>query len=162
MQEFTFRYADDRTYCVVGYQGDEADVVVPETYGGQRITVIWDGLFSGHKEIRSVKLPDTVTSIGEFVFDGCENLRHIDLPSQLEHLWGLTFVRSGIEEIVLPDKVRSIPPFAFKDCKNLKKVVGGKGLESVSAWAFGGCDQLTEFLHGDNVEISPLAYERKN
>ena len=161
MQEFFFRWADDGTYCVLGYKGDEANVVIPESYGSGRITVICDKLFSGHKEIETVKLPDTVTDMGEFIFDGCENLRHIDLPSQLEHLWGYTFVRCGIEEIILPDKLTTIPPFAFKDCKNLRKVVCGKGLQEVCSWVFMGCDNLTEFIHGDNVDVSPKAFESK-
>ena len=101
--------------------------------------------------------------MGEFLFDGCINLRQLKLPEQLKTLWGYTFVRCGIEEIVLPDQLRIIPPFAFKDCKNLRRVVCGAGLEKIYAWAFGGCDLLTEdgLIHGPKVEISPQAFERR-
>ena len=96
MQDFIYKPTDNGTYAVVGYQGDETDVKIPDSYGGGVITVIGDKLFSGHSEIESVSIPDTVTDIGEFVFDGCVNLRHIDLPDNLECLWGYTFVRCGI------------------------------------------------------------------
>ncbi|MEE3428071.1 MAG: leucine-rich repeat domain-containing protein [Ruminococcus sp.] len=161
MQEFMYKPAGNGTYCVCGYNGDEENVIIPESYGSGKITVIGDKLFSGHKEIVSIIIPDTVTDMGEFLFDGCDNLRSIKLPENLECLWGYTFVRSGIEEITLPDKLITIPPFAFKDCKNLRKVVCGKSLKKIYSWAFGGCDNLKEVVYGDNVEVSEKAFESK-
>lgn len=161
MQEFIYKLLENNTYCVVGYIGNEANVVIPDSYGGAPITVLFDNLFRSHTEITSVRIPDTVTDIGEFVFDGCINLRHIELPSQLTDLWGYTFARCGIEEIILPDKLTALPPFAFKDCKQLKKVVCGSGMKKVYSWVFGGCDQLSEFIYGPNVEISPEAFQTK-
>ena len=161
VQEFIFKPADDGTYCVAGYKGDESEVVIPDSYGSGVITVIGDGLFSGHSEITSVHIPDTVTNMGEFIFDGCDQLRRIDLPSKLECLWGYTFVRCGIEEITLPDPLVTIPPFAFKDCKNLRKIVCGKGLKKIYSWAFAGCDKLTEVIHDDSVAVSEQAFQSK-
>ena len=116
MQEFYYKRVEDGTYCVTGYEGDEQDVVIPED---RVITMVYDKVFRGHSEIRSVHIPDTVTDLGEFVFDGCVNLRHLVLPANLKTLWGYTFIRCGIEEIVLPDGLRIIPPFAFKEAKML-------------------------------------------
>ncbi len=161
MQEFFFKPAGDGTYCVTGYRGDDKDVVIPDSYGSGVITILSDGLFRGHREITSVHIPDTVTNMGEFIFDGCENLRHITLPLSLECLWGYTFARCGIEEITLPDKLVTVPPFAFKDCKSLRKVVCGKGLKKIYSWAFAGCDRLKEVIRSDRVEISERAFESK-
>lgn len=161
MQEFIYKPNEDGTFAVIGYTGDEAEVKIPDSYGSGVISVIGDKLFSGHSEITSVFIPDTVTDMGEFVFDGCENLRHIKLPSQLECLWGYTFVRCGIEEITLPDKLVTLPPFAFKECKNLKRVVCGKGLKKIYSWVFAGCDSLTELVRNGIVEVSPHAFESK-
>lgn len=161
MIEFTYKKLEDGTYCVMGYEGDEAVVAVPETYGGAPVTIIYDNLFKGHSEITHVAFPDTVTSMGEFIFDGCENIREIKLSSQLTSIWGYTFVRCGIEEITLPDSLISLPPFAFKDCKNLKRVVCGTGLKKIYAWAFSGCDRLEAVLFGPGVEVSPQAFQSK-
>ncbi len=158
MQDFIYKMIEDGTYCVMSYQGDEAEVVIPDD---RDVTILYDDLFKGHTEITSVHIPDTVTDMGEFLFDGCTGLRQLRLPARLTTLWGLTFVRSSIEEIVLPDGVESIPPFAFKDCKDLKKVVCGSGLKRIHAWAFGGCGQLKEVVHGPHVEVSPEAYRSK-
>ena len=157
--DFQINY-DEASYTAMHYDGSEEDVVIPGSFLGKPVTIIFDKLFAGHKEIRSVSIPDTVTDMGEFVFDGCLNLRRLDLPSGLLYLWGYTFCRCGIEEIVLPDPVKIIPPYAFKDCKNLRKVVCGSGLKKISPWAFGGCEQLTEVVHGPAVQVSPKAFEQ--
>ena len=161
MQEFIYQLIENNTFCVTGYKGDEANVVIPDSVNGAPVTVLFDKLFRGHSEIESVKIPDTVTDIGEFVFDGCVNLRHIQLPSQLICLWGNSFARCGIEEITLPDKLAALPPFAFKECKNLKKVVCGAGMKKIYAWAFSGCGGLTEVVHASNVDVSPEAFDTK-
>lgn len=160
MSNFSFQINyDGESYTVTHYDGDEEDVVIPGSFLGKPVTILFDKLFAGHEEIRSVSIPDTVTDIGEFVFDGCLNLHRIDLPSSLLYLWGYTFCRCGIEEIVLPDPVKVIPSYAFKDCKNLRKIICGSGMKKISPWAFGGCEQLSEVVHDPSVEISPRAFK---
>ena len=158
MQEFYYRRVEDGTFCLTGYEGDEAEVIIPTD---KVFTILSDKVFRGHSEITAISIPDSVTDIGEFVFDGCINLRKLKLPANLRTLWGYSFVRCGIEEIVLPDHLRIIPPYAFKDCKNLRRVVCGAGLEKIYAWAFSGCDKLTEenLVNGAGAEISPQAFQ---
>ena len=161
MQNFTFKLIENNTYAAVGYQGDEPDVVIPDTYEGKPVTVLYDGLFRDHPEITSVKIPDAVTDIGSFVFDGCTGLTKLTLPAQLNNLWRSAFLRSSIEELELPENMRSIVSFTFKDCRNLKRFVCNKGLRKVYAWAFAGCDSLTDFVPGDETDVSPKAFEDK-
>ena len=162
MQEFAFKMLEDETFAAVGYTGDETEVVIPDTHWGRPVTVLFDSLFAGHAEITSVRIPDTVTDIGEFVFDGCESLRYINLPEKLEHIWPYAFARSGIKEIILPDAVRSVAPFTFKDCRMLRKVVCGSGMKEIHGYAFGGCESLTELLFGPGTKLHPLAFEAKD
>lgn len=161
MFEFQYKQVDDGTLAVVAYSGDEAVVEIPAEVDGVPVTVVADGVFKGHGEITSLHMPDCVTDLGEFVFDGCENLRQLELPKELSRLWGYSFVRSGLEELVLPDGVRSIPPFCFKDCKALRKLVCGKGLRTIHAWAFDGCDLLSELACGPQVKLHPQAFAHK-
>ena len=161
MQELKYKLVDDGTFCVSGYTGDEAVVEVPAQVDGVPVTVIADGAFQGHPEITELRLPDCVTDLGEFILDGCENLKPLKLPAKLERLWGYTFVRSGLEELVLPAGVESIPPFCFKDCKQLRRLVCGDGLKKIHAWAFGGCEKLDELVCGHQVQIHPQAFMTK-
>lgn len=161
MQDFFYRILEDGTYCVTEYRGDEADVVIPDTYGGKPVTVLFDRLFRGHSEITSVRIPDTVTDIGSFVFDGCSSLKHIDLPPALSNMWDAAFARSSVEEIVLPDGITSIVPFTFKDCKELKRFVCNPGLKKIYAWAFHGCSNLKDFQCGPDTEVSEDAFKER-
>lgn len=159
MDQFSYQLNyDAETYTVTHYSGADETVTIPESFLGKPVTILFDKLFAGHDEIRSISIPVSVTDLGEFLFDGCVNLHHIELPPHLRYLWGYTFCRSGIEEIVLPDSLRIIPSYAFKDCIRLKRVVCGKGVKKIAAWAFGGCENLTDLVHGPDVEISPQAF----
>ena len=157
MQQFSFEELIDHTLCITGYDGDELEVIVPDDFGGVPVTMLGDGVFKGHPEITSVRIPDAVIFMGGFVFDGCVNLRQITLPSQLKDIFQYTFVRCGLEEIALPEHVNSIPPFAFKDCKQLRRVICNPGLQKIHAWAFQGCDALTDLQYAANTEVSEHA-----
>ena len=159
MQEFFYKIVEDGSYCVTEYQGDETNVIIPDTYCGKPVTVLFDRLFRGHTEITSVKIPDTVTDIGSFVFDGCTSLKQIELPPALINMWDSAFARSSFEEIVLPDGVTSIVPYTFKDCKELKKFICNPGLKKIHAWAFHGCSNLKDFHCSANTEISEDAFK---
>lgn len=158
MQEFYYKLIEDGSYCVLGYRGDEARVSVPASYGGLLVTVLNDHLFRGHGEIVALSLPDSVTDMGEFLFEGCLSLRWLKLPAGLRTLWGCTFARSSLEEIVLPDQVQTLPSGACRDCRQLKRISGGAGLRRVYPWAFEGCPELTETNFGPDVQISPEAF----
>jgi len=159
MQDFTYKLLEDDTYCATQYEGDEANVVIPSVFLGRPVSILYDRLFAGHIEIESVQIPDTITDIGGFMFDGCTSLHHVELPPRLQKIWQYGFVRSSIEEITQPDGVINIYPYTFKDCKQLKKAVCGPNLRRIAAWGFQGCDSLTEFIHSDSVDVDPRAFE---
>lgn len=159
MAEFTFKWIDDETYAVVGYEGQDEKVTIPDRYCGKPVTVLYDDLFKNHKEIKKVHIPDTITNIGGFVFDGCEQLKSIRLPENLQEMWQYAFVRSAIEIIEIPGSVNSIIPFTFKDCKNLNTVVIHKGVQKIRAFAFEGCDNLELVAIPSDIEISHDAFK---
>jgi hypothetical protein len=155
MQTYTYKANDDgQSFTVMTYEGDDRHVIVPDLYCAKPVTILYDRLFAGHTEITTVHLPDSITDLGEFVFDGCTGLRHIELPAALKYLWGQTFARCAAEEIVLPDGITAIPPYAFKECKNLRRVVCGSGLNKIYGGAFTGCTGLEELICANDVEIS--------
>ena len=47
MQEFDFKYAVNDTYMAVRYYGDEADVVIPDTWYGKPVSVLGGRSFQG-------------------------------------------------------------------------------------------------------------------
>lgn len=159
MQDFWFKHADNETYMAQRYIGDDAHVTVPSSYYGCPVSVLMDDLFKGHTEIESVALPDTLTDIGGFVFDGCANLKKIELPSSLNTFWQYSFVRSSFEELVIPSGVKDIVPFCFQDCANLKRIEFQSEHLRIMGWAFLRCVSLKEIILPEDVTIHPSAFD---
>ena len=158
MQEFWFKHADNDTYMAQRYRGDEQTVTVPASWYGCPVSVLMDDLFKGHREIENVILPDTVTDIGGFVFDGCSSLKQIILPSSLRNLWQYAFVRSSFGELLIPEGVRDIVPFCFKDCRELTRIEFTAEHLRIMGWAFEGCESLKEIVISRDAVIHETAF----
>ena len=92
MDQFSYQLNyDAETYTVTHYSGADETVTISESFLGKPVTILFDKLFAGHDEIRSISIPVSVTDLGEFLIDGCVNLHHIELPPHLRYLWGYTF-----------------------------------------------------------------------
>ena len=156
--EFYYKYADDETWCVIRYTGQDAHVLIPDTHGGRDITILNDDLFKGHENLESVHIPARLRTLGGFLFDGCSRLHQVLLPDTLTDMWQYAFVRSGITEIEIPGSVKHIIPFVFKDCTQLQTVRCGKGVQKIFANAFAGCTSLEKvYVHAD-TEIAEGAF----
>lgn len=154
---FYNKMVPDGTYCITGYRGDDEHIEFPSSY---TISILNDDLFKGHTEITSVNIPDTVTQIGGFIFDGCTNLKAVTLPPKLVDMWQYAFTRTSIEEINIPGGVKTIISFALNDSRKLKKVTLHEGTKKISAWAFKDCVSLTHvYLPQSLTEISENAFE---
>lgn len=159
MQDFWFKHADNDTYMVQRYIGDEPSVTVPSSYYGCPVSVLMDDIFKGHTEISEVILPDTLSDIGGFVFDGCTSLKTIELPSSLHTFWQYAFVRSSFEELVIPENVTIIPPFCFQDCHSLRKVTFLAGYVKLMGNCFLNCESLEEVIVPKMFQIHPFAFK---
>lgn len=160
MHEFFYKLIEDGTYAITGYRGDEEEVTIPDICG--KTTVISDDIFKGHKELQKVHFPAGVTNIGGFFLDGCENVKEISLPPNLENLWQYAFVRSSLEQIDIPGTVKEIIPFVFKDCKQLREVTIHPGTREICAYAFQGCTSLEKIILPTDTVISPNAFDGCN
>ena len=86
------------TYAVItGYRGSDTDIRIPETINGVKVAVISDCAFEGCESLKSVAIPDSVTSIGRNAFKGCASLTSVNIGN------GVT----------------SIDWYAFKGCDSL-------------------------------------------
>ncbi|MBE6122233.1 MAG: leucine-rich repeat domain-containing protein [Erysipelotrichaceae bacterium] len=155
MQDFYFKYAVNDTYMAVFYQGDEQHVTVPSSYYGKPVSILYDNLFQSHAEIVSVTLPDTLSDIGGFVFDGCTGLKEIVLPDHITVLWQYAFVRSSFTSLHLPQDLKSLYPYTFKDCRDLEVLYCNASLKEISRTAFSGCTALKEIHLSRSTRFDP-------
>ena len=114
MQPFNFTY-DKKTdsYIITSYYGEEEDVIIPLFYNNKLITKIGDSAFEG-LNIKSIRIPDTIVSIGNYAFAGCDYLQiKGGFPKYLEEIGEGAFTGVFLENIVLPDTCTKIGDIAF-------------------------------------------------
>ena len=59
---------------IIGYKGTATAVEIPEYINGKKVTKIGNNAFA-NKSIKSVIIPDSVTSLGSYSFYNCKDLK---------------------------------------------------------------------------------------
>lgn len=98
-------------------------------------------VFQNNQTLKTILLPNTVTDIEDYAFDGCINLTAIQLPKNLTYIGIKAFSHTNIQKISIPCSVTVIDNEAFTDCKNLQTVrfEDGNGTMQWTGLGFGGC-----------------------
>lgn len=80
------------------------------------ITTIPGSSFYACGALDNINLPSTIRSIEEKAFAGCTSLKEITLPEGLKTLGVGAFSLSGLTSIVIPESVTDISTYIFRDC----------------------------------------------
>ena len=108
-----------------------------------------DCLIEKHKNTlvagcKSSIIPNSVTSIGNSAFYGCNSLTSIDIPNSVTSIDNHAFFGcSGLTSINIPNSVTNIGWSAFCNCSILKSVNIGNSVTTIGITAFDGCSSLT-------------------
>lgn len=110
--------------------------------------------YFGNDKITSVKLPESLTEIGEAAFYGCRSLVHVQFPKGK-----LVLQKSCFEKCILLEDVvcntNCVPQRAFAWCRNLKQIEVN-GVQQISKEAFQGCVKLSQ------IQFAKACYIGKN
>ncbi|MDD7314980.1 MAG: leucine-rich repeat protein, partial [Bacilli bacterium] len=98
------------------------------------------------KILTKITIPEGITFIGFYAFNGCTNLIEVNLPNSLQEICEGAFSSSGITSINIPGSVNTIWSNAFASCNNLTSVTLNKGITSIMDGAFSGCTNLTSII----------------
>jgi hypothetical protein len=97
-----------------------------------------------HTRIKKITLPESLTSIGSWAFQGCSSLTSVTLPESLTSIGSSAFQGcSSLTSVTLPESLTSIGSSAFRGCSSLTSVTLPESLTSIVSWAFQGCSSLT-------------------
>ena len=136
---FTVAALDANSYKLVSYIGTGANVVVPTEYNGLLITKIEANCFKGNTTIKSVVIPEGITSMGNAVFYGCTNLESVTIPSTVTNTGNAAFYNcTSLKFVKIADGVKSIGNSAFRGCTSLESITIPESVTTIGAQAFYG------------------------
>lgn len=101
------------------------------------------------KNDSNYEIPNSVTTIGKFVFYGCNNLTSVTIPNSVTTIDNQAFYAChGLTSIVIPNSVTTIGIDAFMFCIKLTSLTIGNSVSSIGWSAFLGCSDLKEIYYG--------------
>ncbi len=120
------------------------DIEIPTELGGCTVTGLGEYSFSGYlsaaqsnepyqfgRNIHSVTIPQSVTSIGKSAFYRCYALTTLSLGENIEKIGSYAFAECGhLTNVTIPEKVKTIEPYTFGWCTSLKYITLPAGLTS--------------------------------
>ncbi len=112
------------------------------------------------KTAAAFTVPDGVTSIGDYSFGYCGNLKSITLPEGVKRIgWNAFTDCTGLESIELPESLTEIDGYAFESCSNLKSITLPDSITEIDGSTFDGCSSLKSITIPDSVtEIGEYAF----
>lgn len=119
--------------CKVAITDSIENIVVPSSIDGRMVTELLSrSNLSTIPSLKSITMPETITTIGDSTFKNCKNLNNV----------------------VLPKSVTKIDAFAFQDCSNLSSIEILGNVQNIGTNAFSGSiiDELrlpTSIIVGD-------------
>ena len=117
------------------------------------LTTIGDSAFSNCTYLKEVAVPASLTNWGDSAF-GNSGLTKVDLPEGLTTIGRYAFNGcTALSSIELPEGLERIESGVFGDCTALSNVVLPNGLTTIGSNAFGGCKALEEVTIPNSVEL---------
>ena len=171
---------------LLGYIGDEVNLVLPESvngkayeiynhaffrhedlqsvdFGNALVTNVGDNAFADCTSLSQVTLSKNVKTIGSYVFLNCENLTTLVIPegSELTSVGSYAFSGCDLSGVAFGDKLTTVGDYAFKGNENLVKVSFAGPVSYIGDYAFAGCgvSELT-IAGGKNGVIGISAFEK--
>ena len=137
-----------------------ADIPASVEVNGKSFQVvsIGDRAFAGNQTIKTVTIPESITSINPTAFDGCSNVEVViwnpkNYPAPKRETDGPLYdLRSSVRRISFGDKVTDIPAALCFDMTLLTTIEMNAGLKTVGAKAFSGCRALEHIDLGNNIK----------
>ena len=147
---------------------------------GESVATIGSHVFSG-SALKTVVIPDSVTSIGyeafcdckslsvvkfgnslktidSGAFNDCDSLLSIEIPDSVETINSSSSYDSGafsycdnLQEIIIGDGVKEVESYSFIYGNKISTVIIGSSVEKIGNYSFGNCTNLSTVLIFDNV-----------
>lgn len=100
-------------------------------------------LFLNEREIHNLKIPNTVSQIGQYAFCGCHGIVSAQIGIGVTSIGDYAFAEcTSLESILIPRSVTSIGEYAFSGCRSLPSLVIPNSVATIGKFAFAGCTNM--------------------
>ena len=132
---YTYTVSDGKATITDVDTSISGDVIIPSTLGGY-----------------------SVTSIGVEAFLGCDSLKSITIPDGVTSICDHAFASTGLTSITIPDSVTSIDSCAFFYCEGLKSITIPDSVTRIGIGAFDYCKKLSDVYYtGTETEWNAMS-----
>lgn len=155
----------DSGISIKKYIGAATIVVVPEDIDGLPVSEICKDAFVG-SELRAVSIPDSVQSIEQGAFSGCDKMTTLRVPfvgngsdkEFLGYIFGANApdenaiaVPPSLDMLIVGNNTTTIGENALRGCKTLSAVVLSDSVTEIGRLAFFECTDLVYVSLGNNM-----------
>lgn len=117
-------------------------------------TYVGEYAFYKMTKLKSIELPNDITSIGWYACYGCTSLLSITIPPRVETVGRASFGScSSLRSVVISEGVEVIDTAAFLTCKSLKTVSLPNSLTDLKTEAFRDCSSISEITIPSKVGL---------
>ena len=153
--DFEYTLENDYTCTITKYNGHAANVTIPSTIYGIKVSKVGDWAFSKNLNLKNITLPNSITCIGWAAFHHCTKLEHINIPNSITYIGNGAFEHCAkLEHITIPNSVTYIGDCAFYGCTSLDNIVipGGAELSAQTTGStFAECTNLKSVVIENGV-----------
>ena len=80
-------------------------------------------MFSGCYQLKTIKLPRTITRIGAYAFTACSKLTSISIPDEIKIIGDYAFYHcSSLSFLKIPDNLEVLGAKVFAECQSLQEI----------------------------------------
>lgn len=163
--DYEYYVQDDGTVAVSKYKGTSANVTIPGTLGGKKVTYLDSTSFMDNTTVTSITIPSGVKNFSINAFYGCTKLTKFAVAQDstyytavggvlfnknVDTLYRFPQAKSGAYTI--PSTVKTIYNSAFADCSKLTSVTIPNGVSKIDWYAFIRCTGLKNVVLPDSVK----------
>ena len=132
---------------LIAYIAKETNYTIPNS-----VTTIENWAFGGCNSLTSINIPNSVTKIEGGAFRHCKSLTNINIPNSVTTIGNSAF--NGCKSLIsinIPNSVTTIGEYVFSDCDSLTSINIPNSVTTIGDSAFSGCYSLTSITIPNSV-----------
>ena len=153
LKEVIFNAIDCETSSEIVFSSTLKKVTI-----GDKVKRIPENVFCACSRLQSLRIPDSVHSIGEYAFYG-SGLKEISLGNAVTSIGNNAFEGcENLSSVCIPNSVLSIGERVFARCNSLRDIQLGSSIKTIGAEAFSGCAVLDIVIPNSVTSIGDKAF----